>query len=261
MAVGPRDVDDLLPLALSRPREALARARAVLAGRPGPHDASVAHQAAAIVLREFGDAEAGVRELRAALRLARRTGSAEREADVLASLGVALVYAGRTAAGLAAFDRAVQRSTGVLAARVLARRGVVLYTLGRYPAALDDLRHAVVVLRRAGDLLWTARALNNRATDLLGPGVDQPGRCRFRFRRTPVLRSRAGSGSDLSGSTIARWSPSHREISQPRWPSSMRRLPATGGSRCRPPRCASTGALCCWRRGWPTMRWPKRKPR
>ena len=135
---GRQEVEDLLPLALSRPREALARARAVLAARPGPYQASVAHQAAGIVLREFGDVEAGVRELRVALRLARRTGSADREADVLAALGVALVYAGRTAAGLAAFDRAVALSDGVLAGRVLHRRGIVLWTLGRYPAALDD---------------------------------------------------------------------------------------------------------------------------
>ncbi len=170
-ALGPRDVDDLLLLALSRPREALAQARVVLAGRPGPYDASVAHQAASIVLRDFGDVEAGVRESRAALHLARQTGSAAREADVLASLGLALAYAGRTAAGLAAFDAAVQRSSGPLAARVLARRGAVLLTLGRYPAALEDLRQAVVVLRRAGDLLWTARALNNRAMTYLGLGL------------------------------------------------------------------------------------------
>jgi tetratricopeptide (TPR) repeat protein len=140
----------------------LARAQEVLARRPGPYDASVAHQAAAIVLRDLGDTEAGVREIREALRQARKSGSAEREADVLASQGIVLVYAGRTAAGLAAFDRAVQRSTGVQAARVLARRGVVLYILGRYQAALDDLQHAVAVLRRAGDTLWTASALNNR---------------------------------------------------------------------------------------------------
>ena len=48
-------------------------------------------------MREFGDVNASVRELRHALRLARRTGSAEREVDVLASLGVGLDYAGRTA--------------------------------------------------------------------------------------------------------------------------------------------------------------------
>jgi tetratricopeptide (TPR) repeat protein len=144
-------VNDLLPLALSRPQEALSRARAVLAARPEAHEASVAHQAASIVLRDLGDTEAAVGQARAALRLARRTGSAEREADVLSTLGLALAYAGRTAAGLAAFDQAVQRSAGVQAARVLARRGVVLRTAGRYPAALEDLRHAVTVLRRSGD--------------------------------------------------------------------------------------------------------------
>lgn len=67
-------VDDLLPLALSRPQMALAQSRAVLAARPGPHEACIAHQAAGIVLREFGDVKAGVRELRLALRLARRLG-------------------------------------------------------------------------------------------------------------------------------------------------------------------------------------------
>lgn len=155
-------VDDLLLLALSRPHEALARARAILARRPGPYEASAAHQAVGIVLREVGDVNAGVRELRAALRLARRTGSAERAADVLASLGVALVYAGRTASGLTAFDQAVQLSSGMLTARVLHRRGIVLWTLGRHAAALADLDRAVSVLGEAGDLVWTARALNAR---------------------------------------------------------------------------------------------------
>ncbi len=168
-------MDDLVALATSRPWVALTRARAVLAGRPGPHDASVAHQAAGIVLRDFGDVEAGVRELRQALRQARRTGSAEREAEVLAGLGVALVFAGRTAAGLAAFEAAVRRSDdasdGVVAARVRHGRAIVFWALGRFPAALEDARHAVVVLRRAGDTLWTARALNTRAGIYLRMGA------------------------------------------------------------------------------------------
>ncbi len=166
-----RDVDDLLPLALSRPREALARARAVLAGRPDHYESSVAHQAAGIVLREFGDVEAGVRELRVALRMARRTGQAGREADVLATLGAALVFAGRTTAGLAALDRALQQSSGAQAARVLVRRGLMLWTLGRYPAALEDSRRAVTALRRAGDPLWLARALNARTLICLAMGI------------------------------------------------------------------------------------------
>lgn len=169
-AAGPREVDDLIALATSRPWAALTRARGVLAGRPGPHDASVAHQAAGIVLRDYGDVEAGVRELRQALRHARRTGSAEREAEVLAGLGVALVFAGRTAAGLTVFEAAVRRSSGVLAARVRCRRAIVFFRLGQFPAALDDARYAVVVLRRAGDLLWTARALNTRASAYLKLG-------------------------------------------------------------------------------------------
>jgi tetratricopeptide (TPR) repeat protein len=138
------------------------RARAVLAARPGPYEASVAHQANGIVMREFGDVAASVREMRRALEHARRSGSADREIDVLASLGVALVYAGRTADGLAAFERAVQGASGVLAARVRHRRAVTLWAIGRYPAALEDLRRAVSVLSRAGDTLWAARALTAR---------------------------------------------------------------------------------------------------
>jgi len=157
-------------LTLSRPREALARARAILALRPGPHEASIAHQAAGIVLRDIGDVSAGVRELRGALRLARRAGLAEREADVLGSLGIAFVSVGRTADGLAAFDSAIQLSTGVLLGRVLYRRGFVLWTLGRYAAALDDLRRAIGILQRAGDRVWTARALSGRGLVYMAVG-------------------------------------------------------------------------------------------
>jgi tetratricopeptide (TPR) repeat protein len=166
---GQGDADGLLLLAISSPREALAQARRTLAARPAPYQASVARQAAGIVLRDFGDVRAGVRELRAALRLALRLG-AEREADVLGSLGIALVYAGRTADGLAAFDRAIGLSAGVLLGRVLYRRGNVLWNLGRYPAAMDDFRRAIGVLQPAGDLGWTARALSGRGLVYLAVG-------------------------------------------------------------------------------------------
>src|SRR5262245_50951875 len=66
---------DLLPLALSRPNEALQRARTVLSRNPGPIAASVARQAIGIVLREYGDIDAAVEQLRIARRLARRAGS------------------------------------------------------------------------------------------------------------------------------------------------------------------------------------------
>ncbi len=162
--------DDLLQLAMSRPRDALARARHILAGQVDAYEASVAHQAAGIVLRDTGDVSAGVGELRAALRLARRTGSADREADVLSSLGAALVQHDRTAQGLAAFDLAIALSRGVLLGRVLHRHGCALYVLGRYAAALQSLRGAIDILQPAGDILWTARALNTRGLAYLHLG-------------------------------------------------------------------------------------------
>ena len=167
---GRQDVDGLLPLALSRPREALARAKNILGSRPTQVEALVAHQAAGIVLRDIGDVGAGIRELRHALRLARRIGSAEREADVLASLGAALVISGRTAEGFTAFDRAIELSSGALAGRVLHRRGTMLWILGRHAAALADFRRAVSVLQRVDDTLWTARALNGRGLVYLALG-------------------------------------------------------------------------------------------
>ena len=200
--VGARDVDSLLPLALSRPREAQVRARAVLAGHPDAYDASVAHQAAGIVLREFGDVHAAVREVRQALRLSRRTGSTQREADVLATLGVALVYAGRTADGLAAFDRALRLCRGVLAARVLERRGIVLTDLGRHPAALRDLNQAVMVLRRAGDELWTARSLNARGRVYVALGL--PARADDDFRAAERWFAKTSQVLDASYTVLNR---------------------------------------------------------
>jgi len=153
---------ELLLLALARPGDALASARAVLAKNPGPYEASIARQAVGIVLREFGDVSAGIRELRTALRLARLAGSLERQADVLATLGVALIYAGRTKPGLSALDEAVMHTAGPAAGRVLERRGIALWTVGQHPQALEDLRRAVAILHGAGDTIWEARALTAR---------------------------------------------------------------------------------------------------
>ena len=161
---------DLLSLALSRPNDALALARDVLARDPVPLEASIARQAIGIVLREVGDVDAAVRELRRARRLARQSGSADREADVLASLGLALVFAGRTAAGLAALETAVERSSGLLRGRVLLRRGGALHVLGDHRNALADLSNAITSLRLADDQVWEARALTARAFTHLASG-------------------------------------------------------------------------------------------
>jgi len=153
---------DLLPLVFARPREAVAGAQAVLAASPTAYDASIAQHTVGLVEREFGDLAVAIVRLRQALALAQRSASSEREADVLASLGIALIHAGRTAAGLAALQRAIVRARGVPAARVRFRLGGALWVLGRHEEALAELRAAVPVLRRAGDSVWTARALTLR---------------------------------------------------------------------------------------------------
>ncbi|TLS47073.1 CHAT domain-containing protein [Streptomyces montanus] len=171
MTGGSDAILDLLPMVFARPNDALARAEAVLDADPSPLHASVAHQVIGMWQRDFGDLRIALRHLRRARDLAARSGSADREADVLATLGVALVHAGRTRQGLAAFERGVTRGTGHTRARVLFRRGYVWWVLGHHREALDDLRRATPVLRQADDVIWTARALTLRATVHLALGA------------------------------------------------------------------------------------------
>ncbi|MFF8588758.1 CHAT domain-containing protein [Streptomyces althioticus] len=171
MTAGSEAVQDLLPLVFAAPNEALTKAESVLRDRPEPLHASVAHQVIGIWQRDFGDMRLALRHLRRARDWAARAGSADREADVLATLGVALVHSGRTRQGLDALGRGVQRGTGHTRARVLFRRAYSWWVLGHHREALEDVRRAVPVLRQAGDVIWTARALTLRATVHLALGA------------------------------------------------------------------------------------------
>ena len=111
------------------------------------------------MLRDFGDVGAAIRELRLAARLARAVAEPDREADVLTSLGTALVMAGRTQAGLAALDEALAlAASGAARGRILVRRGGSLHIAGRYDEARADLRKAITLTRWSGEVLWEARA-------------------------------------------------------------------------------------------------------
>ncbi|MFI7067316.1 CHAT domain-containing protein [Kribbella sp. NPDC050124] len=154
--------DYLLPLAVSRPAEAVAAAGTVLEGTPDPRSASIAHQARAIVSRDNGRQDEAVAELRLALRLAKRSEEPERVADVQATLGLTLGLGGKPKEGLAALDQAIAKSRGVAAGRGLTRRGYLLRVVGRYDEALGDLRQAITLLRRGGDQVWEARARTHR---------------------------------------------------------------------------------------------------
>jgi tetratricopeptide (TPR) repeat protein len=161
----------LLPLALSRPHEAVLAARSVIAGRPTAYDASLAHHAIGIVLRDDGDLAGAIAELRKGLRLAHASGQPGREVNVQATLGVTLAWAGRSQRGLAILDQAVAVSRGADAGRVLMRRASVLRDLGRFDQARADLRRALPLLRQAGDTVWEARSLMHRAEILIGLGL------------------------------------------------------------------------------------------
>ena len=162
----------LLVLAHSRPAEALALARALLARHPPvtAAEASMAHQAAGIALRDLGHMGDGLAELRRALRSARASGQAQRHADVRASLGLTMALAGSTARGMAHLDGAVLVARGVLAGRVLMRRADVLSLVGRRDEALRDLNQVVEILHRHGDYLWEARSRSHRGLILLELG-------------------------------------------------------------------------------------------
>ena len=193
---------DLVSLAVSRPHEALQRARTILAGDPGPLTASVARQAIGLVLREYGDIDAAIIELRTARRLAHRAGSASREADVLGTLGVALIFAGRSVSGRNALDAAVQQSTGHLRYRMLFRRGAALLIIGQNREALEDLNTAIAAMRAAGDQGWEARALQERAVSSLVSGFAR--RAIADLRRAEVLFDASGQELEAGEATMNR---------------------------------------------------------
>jgi tetratricopeptide (TPR) repeat protein len=166
----PWDPDKLLALALSQPSQALTAAYAVLARQPPPAQAAVAHQAAGVVFRDFGDIGKAIEEFRNARRFARRAGDLDRETDVSASLGSAMVLAGQSQRGLSVLDALLERSHGVPAGRILIRRAGCFYILGRNAEALRDAQTAVRLLAGAGDLIWEVRALHWRAAIYLALG-------------------------------------------------------------------------------------------
>ncbi|MCI3278101.1 CHAT domain-containing protein [Streptomyces cylindrosporus] len=158
-------------MVFAAPNEALARAQGVLASDPSPWHASVAHQVIGIWQRDWGDIKLALHHLRRARDLAARAQDADREGDVLATLGVALVHSGRTRQGLEALERGVVVSSGHTRARVLYRRAYASWVLGRHRESLEDVRRAIPVLRQAEDVIWTARALTLRATVHLALGA------------------------------------------------------------------------------------------
>jgi CHAT domain-containing protein len=160
--IEPTTATDLLALAIADPFRAEAMADRIVTDDADAWTLSVARHARGIVLRDRGLLEPALVELRLAVRLARRSGDVDRESDVRATLGSVLALAGRTAAGLEQFRRAIAAvEDPVVAAKILVRRSHVRYTLlGQPRDDLDDLAQALPRLRDAGERVWEARTLN-----------------------------------------------------------------------------------------------------
>ncbi|MGB6584202.1 MAG: CHAT domain-containing tetratricopeptide repeat protein [Streptosporangiaceae bacterium] len=200
--------DKLLALALSRPSEALAAARDVLARHPSAAQAAVAHQAAGVVFRDFGDIGQAIEEFKAARRFARQAGDPDRESDISASLGLALVLAGQPRRGLSVLDSLVERSgRGVFAGRILIRRVGAFLVLGRNAEALRDAQAAVGLLSDTGDLVWEARALHHRAAVYLAMGDIE--RADRDYARVEALWLECGQRADYAFARLERGLAAH----------------------------------------------------
>ncbi len=161
---------DLPALAMSRPSTARAEAETLLTQDVSALDHSYALQALGIVAREEGDTRHAIAYFRRGVVLSDEAELAERSADLAASLGTALAMAGRKHDSLEAFRRALLVRERVGKARALVRRAAARILFGDLDEAYLDARRAALILHKAGDRLWEARARNNAAHALLQLG-------------------------------------------------------------------------------------------
>ena len=159
------DAREALRLADSDPRRAVALGAAVLATARATRDhaaAAVAARALGLATVHVGDLDDAVGHLRSAIRYGRRAGSAQLAAEARMTLAFTLNRRGRPRSALREIDTALRDLDGVPRARAEAQRGAIMHQLGRIEDALAAYQHALPVLRRAGDHLWTLRVLLNR---------------------------------------------------------------------------------------------------
>ncbi|RKT56583.1 CHAT domain-containing protein [Saccharothrix australiensis] len=147
------------------PRAAAALGRSALRAARAAGDAeeaSVAERAIGLSLRELHDFDGALRHLRRSVRLAEDAGSARLAALARMSLAFVLSNTGRHAGALRAINAALPHLRGADAGSGRMQRGLVLHYLCRYDEALREYNAAIEAVRRSGDRLVEARALNNR---------------------------------------------------------------------------------------------------
>ena len=157
------DAERAIELAPDSPRRARVLAEAALR-RAGDDVEAVAVAERALGLAALGlrDGDAAVVHLRRAVGVASAADLRVRAAEARMSLGRALLYTGDSRGAFREIDAAGAALNGVAGARLQLQRAILLHHHHRLDEALEGYRAALVVLRRHGDRLWEARALNNR---------------------------------------------------------------------------------------------------
>ncbi|HEX6596056.1 MAG TPA: tetratricopeptide repeat protein, partial [Acidimicrobiales bacterium] len=196
------DAERALGQAFADPRRSIETARAALAAARTAHDPfaeSLAHQALGLAARLLGQVTTAVARLETSVATAEQAGLALRAAEARISLSLALTMAGRTSDALASLDAAARSLHGVKLAQLRAQRALILRRLGRLDEAFDELRRALPTLRRAGDHLLVARALNERGLLQVDRGAFAAADADLRrsqelFRSLGQLRDAAATG-------------------------------------------------------------------
>lgn len=189
------EAEELLRTLFSDPGLARKRAEDELVTDPDPATASIGHQIIGIVLRDLGETDQALVELRTALRLARLSREDDRRGDALATLGISLCTAGRVREGMRKLDQAVSALDGPPRGRALVRRAYVTgHLLARFEESADDLREARALFADGGDHVWEKRALNLEGIVDLGLGdLDAAARA---FAAFAELAASVGDGFD-----------------------------------------------------------------
>ncbi len=157
---------EALRLATVSPERAEALGRQAEQGGRDSHDwatVSVALRASGVAAVQLRRHDVALQRLRGAIAAGRRAGEPRLVGEAHMSLASALVLHGAPGRAFASIDAALRQLTGLSAARARIQRSAILQEIGRVDEALDDLRLALPVLRRHGDVEWETRALSNRS--------------------------------------------------------------------------------------------------
>ncbi|AYY11555.1 CHAT domain-containing protein [Actinobacteria bacterium YIM 96077] len=179
MRFGPDEIANLPALAMSHPKAATERARAILHARSPARERTYALHALGIIERDGGRVGPALRYFRRGLRIAEAESLDDRRVELGASLGTALALAGRRREALDVFEAALDGATRHERARVLVRRGAARTFFGDHTGAFDDNDEAARILGELDEPVWESRAHQNAGSALVSLGRFDEGEARL----------------------------------------------------------------------------------